>query len=176
MKYFYVGVDDDGREVVRKEVKRGESGLIFSGRRRVFTKLYHSIEPEFSKKNYFAYFCRLLYHLEVNTNRIVIFHRGYNEPMDFVKIINHLDISKSVGHDFLKECIERGYIAKAKTYKGKEGYFVNPVYNMNGNGVDPFLFVLFGEEPIFRKLLTEKDMEIIREYLMTEKLYATESA
>ena len=116
------------------------------GRCYKFTKVFHHVVPKFSKKIYEGLWFRLTIHLSKNTNIIYTIKKGkiylVRTRQELIKIC---DIGRSTLYSFIKECIEKSYLAE---WKCNETFFiVNPKYSLNGKKI-PQVFLDLFENPL----------------------------
>ncbi|KKK89793.1 hypothetical protein LCGC14_2729550 [marine sediment metagenome] len=113
----------------------------------IFTKLYRTRDPHFSKDSYYKYWHKLCSYLNQDTN--VIFSNKPNlHKVRHVKELEKLcEGSHPSIYKFVKECMSKGLIAEFKL-KGEKEFVVNPRYALNGKKMPVLLYNLFNENDI----------------------------
>lgn len=139
-----LGYDKPEKEEILNHPIFGELAVISSQRK--FSKLFHVIEkPIFSSISYEAYFFRLLFYLDKDTNAIYM-RRGNNSLYLATKkeqIAKICGIQMRTLNKFLDECLSKNYIAILEV-KGCNYFFVNPRIAHNGIKLPTFLLAIFG--------------------------------
>ena len=129
----------------------------------VFSKLFRGYLPSYSRLVYFGYFDILCRHLQRYSN--VLFINGRVSLLsDICKL---LGVSSSSVKRFLRESKSLGVIL----YYNRS-YVFNPVYVMNGRGIDPILFSIFKKDRKFVDSLTS--LQIIKYNKLTGDDYFNE--
>lgn len=145
-----------------------ESNLILNDPNKPFVKLYNR-RIDYSVKVYDAYFFHLSRFLEQNTNRIIrkekIDGRAIHVALTRGDIEEELGISRTSTFRFLKESGNRHVIVNCRIRNYDKGFYINPLYALNGKGMSVELYLLFEHDPILQKALTQKDRNMIDEYL-----------
>ena len=146
-----------------------ESDLILNDPSQLFRKVFNAYDAEYEVKVYEAYFNKLTKYLEHNTNRLVYKRKKdrkiYHYVLTLQDIENELGISRTSTFRFLKESHRLHYLTNYQCRGIHKGYYVNPLYAMNGKGVTVEIYLMFNHDPKLQKRLTKRDKNKINEYL-----------
>ena len=117
--------------------------------RRIYTKMYQiSIQFEFSNEYFYAYWFRILQHLQQDTGIIFLRDKKGNRiASNKSDLINICKATKVMFYKFWKECTEKHYIKEVKNHEFKDTpatfFIVNPEIATNGNKIPKSFMELF---------------------------------
>lgn len=104
-----------------------------------FTKVYHLEDPRFTKDSYYKYWYKLCCCLDKNTNIICSRNPSLHRVTTCKEIEELCEGSVATINKFLKECKEKGLIARFE-HKGKKYFVLNPNSVLNGSS-PPVIFL-----------------------------------
>ena len=159
--------NDTGEILVEDSLEIKEPIFKFKNRGNRFTKTWQGEDLILSKGTYYKYFHYIERRLEMETNRIVIHGNSKkdNKAIDKNMLCDIVGASKSTINRFMSECIEKKYIALLEVNKTFFGYIVNPLYMMNGNHLNIFLYTLFCDNDNFKNHISKSDLSKVNNYL-----------
>jgi len=139
------------------------SGL---GRYSRYSKGFHLDIVDFTKSTYYKYFYYMERNLEQGTNRIVKHteNGSPNIPISDTELSIMTKTNIRTMRDFIKEAIQKNYIARLDKNSEFWGYVMNPIYSMNGDKLNLFLYALFNNDE-FDKHIPKSDLKKIHNYL-----------
>ena len=115
-----------------------------SNKRKRFSKVFHSVVPTFSNSTFKAFWFDITIRLTQDTNIIYTIKnkktRFANSRQDLMDIC---DAKQSKFYVFLRECLEKSFIAEFKT--DTVIFIVNPYYALNGDKIPDILYDLFNK-------------------------------
>ena len=129
-----------------------------------FVKLFN-IDVPYETMIHARHFYRLTRYLEQNTNRLVLKRGGNHIALQRKDIEEVLDVSTSSTFRFLRESHEKHIIVNCRIRDIDKGFYINPLYALNGSGISVELYLLFDHDPKLEKELKDKDKRRINEYL-----------
>jgi len=126
---------------------------------RVFSKMFQSEDPNFSKNIYYKFWYKLCIRVDIDTN--IVFAR--KPKRHYVTIIKEIkDIctgSKNTVYRFLKECKEKNLIRRF-SYKDDNLFVLNPLYVLNGHEIPLSIYSLFNKKlEDYNQLGSDKEEE-----------------
>ena len=139
-----------------KDVKEQEKFIVYK-KHHSFAKTFSYMIPEYSTNMYLGYFFRLIHRLEKYTNAII------NKKGDIISIatrdniIEYLNISEGTFKKFIAESRKIGAISSSRV-SSVVGYFINPAYAYNGQGISEALFRMFERDANFISSLTRESI------------------
>lgn len=128
-----------------------------------FVKLFNL--PKYDTIVHGAHFSKLIKYLEQNTNRLVVKKGGNHIPLKREDVECVLEVSTSSTFRFLRESHEKNIIVNCRIRDIDKGFYINPIYALNGSGMSVELYLLFDHDPKLQKAITPKDRKRINEYL-----------
>lgn len=160
--------DNNTGEILKENnIKLVEPTFRFKNKGNRYTKSFHCIDLDLSKSTYYKYFHYIERRIEMGTNRIV----KHTQPGEKNIPITKEELCELVGakertiNDFLNECIDKNYIALMEINKEFFGYIVNPIYMVNGNNLNIFLYIIFSKDEKFKSYIPEEDIKKMDTYL-----------
>ena len=123
---------------------------------------------KFEKDIYYKYWYSLVKYLEPNTNRLVIIKelidgRLNPQPLSPCDIQYLLSIGESTVSNFLSYCKEHHYIHIVKI-NGKQVFYINPAYELNGSGITVELYLIF-QGTCIEFYVSKESKAMIKDYL-----------
>ena len=169
MRTKHVDYHPQTGEVYREKDFPNDSNLIFSHPGKRFRKMFSNFETDYKTVVFNHYFTVLSKFLEQNTNRLVYRKRvgdqTVHQPLQHADIGRELKTSDRTVFRFLHESRVGGYLIESRIVGIQSGFYMNPLYVLNGNGISVELYLLFEFDKAFQKALTKNDRIKINEYI-----------
>ncbi len=135
---------------------------------KIFTKMYQTEDPEFSKKSYYQFWHKLCCNLEKDTNivcnRKPVRHR-VTQISEVAKICNGSNVTIT---RFINECTGKGLMARF-LFKEEKLFVLNPKYVLNGNKMPVMLFRLFNLDEVIEDYDFREAKKVYQEYLRSDR-------
>jgi len=151
VKRHYVETNEEGMVLTHKQenvflTENNDSVThYYSG---LFGKLLLCREPDFSNKKFEYFFLKLIRYLSYGNKLVMISNSQRKKPLSDIDIMKIFDCKKSTYYSFMKECFDKGFLAKY-TYYNKLCYIMNPAYAYTGSCITLDIFALFEEDLSF---------------------------
>jgi len=161
--------EETGEIFLEKDKSAIPTRIKFKERHR-FSKTYHLEMATFENKAYYKYFYLCLCNVEMYTNRVIKagVSRQDNKALSVNDIAKLCDTTPKTIYSFLNYCAEQKIIRRLDLDGKLFGYFVNPTYVLNGEFIDPILFLMFKGHGI-EKYISKGSLSLLNDYVKTCK-------